>query len=368
MTSTSSRRLTCRGLTRPSTARHATPPVYTRTDRRRTGGGLQGSAVAVGDGLRQRRRELCTTRAPASQSVSRSASSSRARRPSRPMSSSSCSSTSPVSSWRQPPTMRPSHHAVGPALPLLSNSSALCAPRYRRAQTSPSWSGRAVAERRHGADRLDVVRVVPAAGRPPARRRALRPPRCRPRPAAQPLGRPQPPFEIGHRAGAKGAEPLLDQRRGAIGLRRRDERRPNHERIEVQRSEVIHLPSFDARTMCPAADNVVRTRGPTATRPPQDLPSPYAIEPSSGGDLGPQLGRRGFAPVGQPVEHLPAGLGQPALTICLQPGRLHVLDEPSALDVGHTRVAAACAMASVSRGKTKRVRRMARCLTSERSV
>ena len=45
--------------------------------------------------------------------------------------------------------------------------------------------------------------------------------------------------------------------------------------MEAQRGrEVVHPPSFDARTICPAADSVVSTRGPTGTCPPQDFPSP----------------------------------------------------------------------------------------------
>ena len=45
--------------------------------------------------------------------------------------------------------------------------------------------------------------------------------------------------------------------------------------MDAQRGrEVVHRPSFDARTTRPAADSVVSTRGPTAARPPQDFPSP----------------------------------------------------------------------------------------------
>lgn len=41
---------------------------------------------------------------------------------------------------------------------------------------------------------------------------------------------------------------------------------PSHDVINVQRGrEVVHPPWFDARTIRPAADNVVSTRGPTAT-------------------------------------------------------------------------------------------------------
>ena len=50
---------------------------------------------------------------------------------------------------------------------------------------------------------------------------------------------------------------------------------PSQDFVEAQRGrEVVHPPSFDARTMRPAADSVVSTRGPTDTCPPQDFPSP----------------------------------------------------------------------------------------------
>ncbi len=50
---------------------------------------------------------------------------------------------------------------------------------------------------------------------------------------------------------------------------------PSHDSMEAHRGrEVVHPPSFEARTICPAADSVVNTRGPTAACPPQDFPSP----------------------------------------------------------------------------------------------
>ena len=45
--------------------------------------------------------------------------------------------------------------------------------------------------------------------------------------------------------------------------------------MDAQRGrELNHPPLFVARTMCPAADSVVNTRGPTGNRPPQVFPSP----------------------------------------------------------------------------------------------
>ena len=50
---------------------------------------------------------------------------------------------------------------------------------------------------------------------------------------------------------------------------------PSHAPIDAQRGrDAVHAPSLDARTMRPAADSVVSTRGPTETCPPHDLPSP----------------------------------------------------------------------------------------------
>ena len=50
---------------------------------------------------------------------------------------------------------------------------------------------------------------------------------------------------------------------------------PSQDTVEVQRGrETVQPPSFDARTMRPAADSVVSTRGPTGRFPAHDLPSP----------------------------------------------------------------------------------------------
>ena len=50
---------------------------------------------------------------------------------------------------------------------------------------------------------------------------------------------------------------------------------PSHAAVAAQRGrDAVHAPSLDARTMRPAADSVVSTRGPTETCPPHDLPSP----------------------------------------------------------------------------------------------
>ena len=50
---------------------------------------------------------------------------------------------------------------------------------------------------------------------------------------------------------------------------------PSHAAVVAQRGrDVVHAPSFDARTIRPAADSVVSTRGPIGTCPPHDFPSP----------------------------------------------------------------------------------------------
>ena len=50
---------------------------------------------------------------------------------------------------------------------------------------------------------------------------------------------------------------------------------PSQDAVDAQRGrDVVQPPSFDARTMRPAADRTVSTRGPTGTSPPHDLPSP----------------------------------------------------------------------------------------------
>ena len=50
---------------------------------------------------------------------------------------------------------------------------------------------------------------------------------------------------------------------------------PSQDSVEAHRGlEVVQAPSFEARTMRPAADSVVSTRGPTGIRPPHDFPSP----------------------------------------------------------------------------------------------
>ena len=54
-----------------------------------------------------------------------------------------------------------------------------------------------------------------------------------------------------------------------------DSSSPSHRAIDVQRGrEVVHTAALDARTILPAADSVVSTRGPTGTAPPHDFPSP----------------------------------------------------------------------------------------------
>lgn len=62
------------------------------------------------------------TRTPAAHAVSSSAQRCSDRFASRPTSSSSRTSTRPSASWPQPPTIRPFHQAVGPPLPLVSNT------------------------------------------------------------------------------------------------------------------------------------------------------------------------------------------------------------------------------------------------------
>jgi len=144
---------------------------------------------------------------------------------------------------------------------------------------------------------------------------------------------------------------------------------PSHASMAAQRGrEVVQGPSFEARTTRPAAESVLSTRGATGTWPPQRLPSPYVIEPTSSGiwsrsseDVAsrPSESASRTCRDASPSHFSPSG-HSPAFSTSRTSLRRSLTATRS--------LAPAWASASVSRGKTKSVRRMARCLTSERSV
>ena len=212
-----------------------------------------------------------STRLPANHSVKRSASRPSARVPSLPTSSRSCSSTSALSRWRQPPTMRPSHHAVGPALPVESTSCGLSDRGTSLARSNPSWSGRAAA-------------AGPPTARPLRCHRRHRPTRIRPpvevdfdgtdlgQPAPHGLhGRSEPPLDVGDGARTECAQPVPDQRRNRLGLRDRGDRTPEP-RLHRRPARSRHVPRTVVRR---PHDEASAPRAPSARagRPPQSHPT-----------------------------------------------------------------------------------------------
>ena len=120
--------------------------------------------------------------------------------------------------------------------------------------------------------------------------------------------------------------------------------------------------------MRPAADSVVSTRGPTGTVPPHDLPSPYAIEPSSSG-----ISSRSSDDVASRPSDRAESTCSPAFVSQRSPFRCSPAFSTSRMSrrrsLSATRsLAPAWATLNVARGKTNRVRRIARCLTSDRST
>ena len=252
-----------------------------------------------------------------------------------PMSSSSWSTTSPSSDWRHPPTMRPSHQAVGPALPLVSNRSALCGPRYQSRSNHPivvgSSGGKSAAHGSTGSvgSRSSREHVADAArhrDRPRRRRRSAS--------AVRTAGDVEPSH---HLMSAVGAGP---ERRGATvrpcpatpsaaeaGGSLLPEPRP-HGRPAG--------PGGRPRAVVEAPHDVTRRRergqhswtdrhlaAPGPTLPVGDR----AFEQR---DLVAKLRRRGLSPVREERHDVSGGVGQPAFTVAVQARSLDVADEPDA--------------------------------------
>ena len=144
-----------------------------------------------------------------------------AARASAPTSAVRCSAISPSARWCQPPTIRPSTQAVGPPLPLRSNSSAASAARQVEGALLPAHRRRVEAGQQHrrrrcGRPRVDIVGQHVAGplverhlDRADVGQRALRDTH---RPA-------RPPGEIRARAGTERGEPPARQPgRGGPGL------------------------------------------------------------------------------------------------------------------------------------------------------
>ena len=187
-----------------SLTRRSPSPTDRRSDRR-----ITCRRSPPGDG------NLGSTRVPANHSVRRVASSSMVRTPSEPTSSSICSTTSPVSLCRQPPTMRPSHQTVGSGVAGRVEQQLLVRPRVPGSlRTTPSWSDRGRQQRR---PRLQSRPVLEIAGKHVADLPVevdLERPADGPAPSARGDRRSEPPLDIGHRARSERAEPALDERRG----------------------------------------------------------------------------------------------------------------------------------------------------------
>ena len=156
--------------------------------------------------------------------------------------------------------------------------------------------------------------------------------------------------------------------RHALGRGRRLQVLPQPRPIDAQRGrDAFQPPSFDARTICPAADRIVSTRGRPAL-PPHDLPRRRSIEPSSSGISSRSSDAAGLAAVRSACEHLPDASSSQRSPSLVQPGLLDVADEPTPLGVGDAVTGPGLRGAETPRGNTNSVRRMARCLTSDRST
>ena len=167
--------------------------------------------------------------------------------------------------------MRPSHHAVVPPLPVLSKMAGRCAPRYQSRPNHPivvgSSAGSSAADGSAGVDGLEVVGQgdpglavqVHLHGADVGQRGAHRRDR-----------RPQPPLDVGHRRRPEGVQPAAHQLGAGLalghgrGLLPQPRGRAGPGRAATRSSR----PRLQARTISPAADRQVSTRGPTGTSPP----------------------------------------------------------------------------------------------------
>ena len=137
-------------------------------------------------------------------------------------------STRPSSVWHQTPTIRPSHHAVGPPLPLRSKTFGAVLPEMEGAFL-PAHRGR-VERRQQGHPRRRVGRRVEVVGQDPsggtAVERDLDRRHVGERPAHGRLGRAQPPHQVGLGARTERPEPGRHQRGVPLGLGQRRRRLP----------------------------------------------------------------------------------------------------------------------------------------------
>ena len=107
---------------------------------------------------------------------------------------------------------------------------------------------------------------------------------------------------------------------------------------------------------------------PATPRPPTWCRRPSSTLPSSAGSSVAERDRAQLGPVGQPVQHRLARLLQPRLAVVGETPELGVLRRSGVVPGSATRAEALPqAAGSRSRGKAKRVRRIASCLTSDRS-
>ena len=100
---------------------------------------------------------------------------------------------------------------------------------------------------------------------------------------------------------------------------------PSQASIDAQRGrELVQEPLFEARTIRPAADSTVSTRGPTGTMPPQDLPFPYSIAPSSSGISSRSSLELASRPSASAFRTAALASPEPALAVRVEPGLVDV--------------------------------------------
>ena len=287
-----------------------------------------------------------------------------------PTSSSSWRSTSPVSVWRQPPTIRPSHQAVGPALPFVSNSCALCGPRYQSrsnhpivvgsnggrsagqgstsgvgsrssGSTYPVWPSRSTSSASRWASALRVAATVD--------------------PSHHLMSATVPgPNVCSHRSTSP-ATPRTPEAARSPRRARRPSRSSGVARSSTRRR---WMPARCVRRRTAWSAPAGRPAGSRPTTSPRRRRSrPRAA------------GSRRAVPTTWPPVH-PTRPRGPARSPCLsQRSPLFCSPASSTWRISRRRsvsatrlLAPACAKLSVARGKTNRVRRIARCLTSDRST
>ena len=139
---------------------------------------------------------------------------------SRPMSSRSFVTTSPSLRWAQPPTIRPSAHTVGPALPVGVEHVRLVRPRYQARACHPIVRGVEAGEQGHpglGGPRCPVASSSASTMPGSPSRSTSTVASAANGPCVAPEGPARPPLEVGHRARTEPLQPSPRQLDACLG-------------------------------------------------------------------------------------------------------------------------------------------------------